>query len=209
MLAFIDLCVRRCRRVFGARSSCVHGACLLANLTDGRVRGIVIVWKVQRIIPLAETSTISHRRKSVICKECYSERNRATPLLNAAECLKNHTQYICGSCGRCICIEHTERGLQRWNFPFRTLEIAKLYLRTADYTVKNCCGVYEIKNTKSKISYKILSGKDDLLLYLKKNPDKSCKEEKPVFSVKEYSEFPNTEVRKLTALEAEKYLSER
>lgn len=75
--------------------------------------------------------------------------------------------------------------------------------------MKNCCGVYEIKNTKSKISYKILSGKDDLLLYLKKNPDKSCKEEKPVFSVKEYSEFPNTEVRKLTALEAEKYLSER
>ena len=40
-----------------------------------------------------------------MCKECYSDNNRITPLLNPIECLENHTQYICGTCGRCICIE--------------------------------------------------------------------------------------------------------
>ena len=67
-----------------------------------------------------------------MCMECYVDENRITPLLNPLDCLENHTQYICGTCGRCICIEHDpKRGLQRWNFPFKSLEIAKLYLRTA------------------------------------------------------------------------------
>ena len=37
------------------------------------------------------------------CKECYSEKNRTTPLLGTRECLENHLQYVCGTCGRCIC----------------------------------------------------------------------------------------------------------
>lgn len=79
--------------------------------------------------------------------ECYAEEQRSTPLRNASECLKNHTQYICGTCGRCICIEHDPiRGLQRWNFPFRSAKTAKLYLRTADYTLKRACGIYEIED---------------------------------------------------------------
>ena len=41
-----------------------------------------------------------------MCEECYSDENRITPLLNPLDCLENHTQYICGTCGRCICIEH-------------------------------------------------------------------------------------------------------
>lgn len=40
-----------------------------------------------------------------MCQECYSRENRITPLLNPLECLENHRQYICGTCGRCICIE--------------------------------------------------------------------------------------------------------
>lgn len=160
----------------------------------------------------------------MMCKECYSEQSRATPLRNPIECLKNHTQYICGSCGRCICIEHTEKGLQRWNFPFKSLEIAKLYLRTADYTAKKPCGIYkisklaaarqgiessaQIKSGTGTVSFKIFLRKEDLLAYLKKNPDKICVGEKPVFSINEYTEFPNTEIRKLTAAEAEKYLTE-
>lgn len=72
-----------------------------------------------------------------MCMECYFDENRITPLLNPLDCLANHTQYICGTCGRCICIEHDpECGLQRWNFPFKSLEIATLYLRTADYSMK-------------------------------------------------------------------------
>lgn len=48
-----------------------------------------------------------------MCEECYCENARKTPLLHPRECLEKHLQYICGSCGRCICIQADEkRGLQ-------------------------------------------------------------------------------------------------
>lgn len=145
-----------------------------------------------------------------MCEECYSDENRITPLLNPLDCLQKHTQYICGTCGRCICIEHDEkRGLQRWNFPFKSLEIAKLYLRTADYTMKKSCGIYEITSGKGRVSYKIFAGIEDLELLLKKNKDKICKQMSPAFTIEKYKEYPNTEVKKLTSKEVEKYMSER
>lgn len=145
-----------------------------------------------------------------MCRECYSNECRRTPLLNPIECLENHTQYICGTCGRCICIEHdSKRGLQRWNFPFKSLEIAKLYLRTADYTKKAPCGIYEIESAKGRLSYKIFANDEELKLYLKNNKDKVCKLMKPVYIVQEYREYPNTEVRKLTPDEIKKYMDER
>ena len=145
-----------------------------------------------------------------MCKECYVDQNRVTPLLNPVECLENHTQYICGTCGRCICIEYDpNRGLQRWNFPFKSLEIAKLYLRTADYTEKKACGIYELKSENGRISYKIFASNEDLKLYLKKNKGKTCEKMASVFSAEEYQEFPNTQVRKLTAEEVETYMKER
>ena len=145
-----------------------------------------------------------------MCTECYVDKNRITPLLNPLDCLENHTQSICGSCGRCICIEHDpKRGLQRWNFPFKSLEIAKLYLRTADYSIKKPCGIYEIKSTNGRISYKIFTDRSDLQLYLKKNKGKTCNKMEPVFIVKEYKEYTGTQVRKLTSDEIKKYMSER
>lgn len=145
-----------------------------------------------------------------MCQECYSRESRRTPLLNPLDCLQHHRQYICGTCGRCICIEKDpKRGLQRWYFPFKTLEIAKLYLRTADYTMKQPCGIYEIENSKGRRSYKIFATKEDLQLFLKKNKDKICPLFAPVFIVPEYKESPNTEVRKLTADEISHYMSER
>lgn len=145
-----------------------------------------------------------------MCKECYVDQSRVTPLLNPLECLENHTQYICGTCGRCICIEYDpNRGLQRWNFPFKSLEIAKLYLRTADYTEKKPCGIYELKSENGRISYKIFASNEDLKLYLKKNKGKTCEKMASVFSVEEYQEFPNTQIRRLTSGEIQKYMSER
>ena len=131
-----------------------------------------------------------------MCKECYVDQNRITPLLNPLDCLTNHTQYICGTCGRCI-------------FPFKSLEIAKLYLKTADYTEKKPCGIYELKSEKGRFSYKIFVSNKDLKLYLKKNKGKTCEKMASVFSVEEYQEFPNTQVRKLTAEEVETYMAER
>lgn len=144
-----------------------------------------------------------------MCPECYSEKSRITPLLNPKDCLQNHTQYICGTCGRCICIQFdAKRKLQRWNFPFRSPDIARLYLRTADVTMQKPCGIYELKNGHDRLTYKIFAGMDELNLYLKKNKDKACKKKSPVFSVSEFRTFPNTEIRKLTAEEVERYLAE-
>lgn len=160
-----------------------------------------------------ENFNIHWNRKGCDCKmcvECYVDKSRITPLLNPLECLENHTQYICGSCGRCICIERDpNRLLQRWNFPFKSLEIAKLYLRTADYTMKKPCGIYELRSKDGRLSYKIFANDEELHLYLKKNKGKSCEKMSPIFSVKEYKEYPNTQVRKLTADEIKQYLSER
>lgn len=145
-----------------------------------------------------------------ICPECYSEKNRITPLLKAEDCLKNHMQYICGTCGRCICIESDKvRGLQRWNFPFKTFEIAMLYLRTADFTMKKSCGIYEIASKGGRKSYKIFADISELHAFLKKNKNKSCEKISPMFEAAEYRECSNTEVRKLTAEEIKKYLLER
>lgn len=145
-----------------------------------------------------------------MCPECYSSDSRITPLLHPLDCLQKHTQYICGTCSRCICIEHDgKRGLRRWNFPFQSLETAKLYLRTADYTLKKACGIYELKSAGGRVFYKIFAGTDDLCRYLEKNRDKLCEKKDPVFSINEYKAFPNTEIRKLTDGEIEQYLSER
>lgn len=145
-----------------------------------------------------------------MCKECYLDNNRITPLLNPIECLENHTQYICGICGRCICIEcDKKRGLQRWNFPFRSHEIAKLYLRTADYTMKKSCGIYEIKDKNNRKTYKIFRDNEELYIYLKKNKNKMCEEMNPIFKVEKYIEYPNTKVKRLSKEEIEKYIDER
>ena len=107
-------------------------------------------------------------------------------------------------------MEHDpKRGLQRWNFPFKSLEIAKLYLRTADYSMKKPCGIYELKNGNGRLSYKIFTGSEDLLLYLKKSRGKTCKDMKPIFMMEEYQEYTNTQIRKLTSDEIQKYMSER
>lgn len=144
-----------------------------------------------------------------MCEECYADDKRITPLLKPRECLEYHTQYICGTCGRCICIEcDHQRHLQRWNFPFQSLSKAKLYLRTADYSMKKACGIYEIHSDKGRVLYKIFADHEELKMYLKKNSDKSCPQMTPLFIMEEYKDYPHTEVRKLTLEEVEQYLKE-
>lgn len=145
-----------------------------------------------------------------MCIECYISESRITPLLNPIYCLKNHTQYICGNCGRCICIEYDPKNnLQRWNFPFKSLEFTKMYLRVADYITKKSCGIYEIQNQNGKSIYKIFSDQNDLEIYLKKHKDKTCENKNPVFKSKKYIDYQNTQIRKLNPDEIQKYISER
>lgn len=53
--------------------------------------------------------------------------------------------------------------------------MAKLYLRTADYSMKKSCGIYELKSEKGRTLYKIFSSNEELRSYLKKNKEKICK----------------------------------
>lgn len=142
------------------------------------------------------------------CLECYSEDCTKRPRVGDLFCLENHVQYICGTCGRCICIDkHPERNLRRWNFPFKTFDVAKLYLRTADFLTRQCCGVYEIVSKSGRKSYKIFLDDKEMKDYIKKNKDKHCTNNQALFRAKEYLEFPYTEIRKLTKKEAEDYWS--
>ena len=144
------------------------------------------------------------------CPECYATDNRATPLLHPEDCLRHHTQYICGTCGRCICIEREpKRGLQRWNFPFRSLDVAKLYLRTADHTMRHPCGIYELKDDKGRLSYKIFADDAEAEAYSKKNKAKTCPGAQPLFRADTYLELPGTPPRPLSAAELARYLAER
>ena len=99
--------------------------------------------------------------------------------------------------------------MQRWKFPSESLEIAKMYLHTADYSMKKPCGIYELKSESGRLSYKIFVDSESLQLYLKKNKGKTCKDMKPVFMIEEYREYANTQIRKLTSDEIQKYMSER
>lgn len=80
----------------------------------------------------------------------------------------------------------------RKSFLFKTFGVAKLYLRTADYTTKQCCGVYEIISGSGRKSYKIFLDDKEMLDYLKKNKDKKCTNNKALFRASEYKDFPNT-----------------
>lgn len=144
------------------------------------------------------------------CQECYSKKSRVTPLLGARECLEKHIQYVCGTCGRCICIDKDEkRNVQRWNFPFKSLEIAKLYLRTADISSKKNCGIYEIINEKGRKSYKIFAETKELDSYLAKHKGKVCEVRQPVFQQTSFREMPHAQIKKLSQEEVEVYLQEQ
>lgn len=111
----------------------------------------------------------------------------------------------------------------RWNFPFKDLESAILYLRVADVTTGSNCGIYEIISCSGRKSYKIFDTSDsgdracsdktnipeDLKIYLKKNPAKSVTSKVPVFTWGDFEVFPGTEVRYLDDNEISKYLAEQ
>ena len=146
----------------------------------------------------------------MMCRECYSKYSRITPLKRPKECLKNHRQYICQTCGRCIC---ANRGL----FPFKTLEMAKLYLRPVEAIKGKPCGIYEVEAFYSKMSkdqkvrktYKILADKQELEVYLKKSTNKKAVSDRPKFAAIEYIQCSEKQLRKLTSTEIELYLKEK
>lgn len=143
------------------------------------------------------------------CIECYAADNRATPLLGKRECLEQHEQYICGTCGRCICCQKDEkRQLRRIDFPFKSVEIAQLYLRVADQLQQEPCGIYEVVSESGRKSYKIFVNDTAFQEYLDKHKQKRAGETQAVYRRSLYQAFSKTETRRLNQTEIETYLNE-
>ena len=143
------------------------------------------------------------------CPECYATDPRITPLLNPEACLLHHRQYICSTCGRAICADIDEKGRFRAMFPFRSLEVAKLYLRAAEVIHQCPCGIYEIASANGRRQYKIFASADELQAYLRKHKDKHCPTLAPLFASPRYTACAQHQLRHLTPAEADRYMQER
>ncbi len=80
-------------------------------------------------------------QKKTICPECYSEYPRITPFFALENCLKNHKQYKCRTCGRLVCIDKNTEISYFSKFNFK--EAARYLLRGGEAFFKEECAVFE------------------------------------------------------------------
>ena len=66
--------------------------------------------------------------------------------------------------------------------------------------MKKSCGIYELRSKNGRLSYKIFADSEDLRVYMRKNKVMMV----PVFQIREYKKYPNTQIRKLTSDEIQK-----
>lgn len=144
-----------------------------------------------------------------MCSECYSDKPRITPLLQAEHCLQDHRQYICSTCGRIICAEVDELGKYRARFPFKTLQIAKYYLRAAEVIHRSTCEIYELKDTFGRIVYRIFKDRADLEAYLAKNPNRELAQNRAVYVSPVYRGCEPDQLRYLKPDEIQEYLAQK
>jgi hypothetical protein len=159
--------------------------------------------------PMAGRRDSSSKGDSMACPECYSDDPRVTPILDPESCLMTHAQYICSACGRAICAEADSQNKYRIKYPFKSLEIAKLYLRAAEAIYGGPCEIYEVEYSNGRTLYKIFHTADDMEAYLKKNPMQSCPSGKPLFTTPSYKPHDKSQVRKMSTGEIAKYLEEK
>jgi len=147
--------------------------------------------------------------KNKVCPECYSDSSRITPLNGARKCLENHRQYICSTCGRIVCIDLVGERKARCFFPFKSKEIAILYLKCAEIITNSCCGIYELIYKRGDKRYKIFETEDELNKFIGKNKGIKCKNKNAVYINKKYSRISETQIKYLAKDEVEKYIQER
>lgn len=98
------------------------------------------------------------------CPECYSEYSRVTPFYASENCLKNHRQYKCKTCGRLICID--KRGEHSFFAKFNSENAARYLLRGAEAFFKEECAIFK-KHGNESYYFEILPVYGNLT---KKNP---------------------------------------
>jgi hypothetical protein len=144
-----------------------------------------------------------------ICSECYSDNPRITPLNGAKKCLENHRQYICSTCGRIVCIDLGGERKARCFFPFKTKEMAILYLKCAEIITNFCCGIYELVYKRGDKRYKIFKTEDELNKFIEKHTNMKCENKKPIYKNKKFTPVSENQIKYLTKDEVEKYITER
>ena len=125
------------------------------------------------------------------------------------ECLKEHTQYVCGTCGRAICIDKGINGKYRVVLPFKTLQIAKYYLRAAEIVHNSTCEIYELSDDDQRKFYMIFKDRNTLNAYLKKNKRYTLIQQDPLFTSPLFRQFHTQQCRHLNDNEIKTYISER
>lgn len=143
------------------------------------------------------------------CPECYSDDPRVTPILDPEKCLKTHRQYICSTCGRCICAEVDDHNKFRARFPFKTLEIAKLYMRAAEAIYGGSCEIYEIEYKNGRIFFRIFENRKNFKEHLDRNPDQNCKSMSPLYKSKGFKPPSLNQMRMLSSKEIASYLEDK
>ncbi len=97
------------------------------------------------------------------------------------------------------------------------LELARLYLRPVEALKGEPCGVYELEAYYSKMTkakkvrktYKIFTGKKELDIYLKKNPNKKALVMESKFRADMYHPPSDNSLRELSPAEIALYISEK
>ena len=143
------------------------------------------------------------------CPECYSDRPRITPLINVAQCLKEHKQYICGTCGRAICVDKGINGKYRVMLPFKTLRIAKYYLRAAEIVNNSTCEIYEFVDNEQRKFYMIFKDQKALNEYLAKNDRFTLSQRDPLLKSPLFRQFHPHQCRRMSENEINTYIGQR
>ena len=143
------------------------------------------------------------------CPECYSDNSRITPLKGAEDCLRNHLQYVCSTCGRVICIGPKGAKKARCLMPFGSLELVKLYIKAAEIMNDGVCGIYELIYRRGEKRYRVFKSIDDLKKHLKSNKNVKCENFDPVYISKKHTPVSEKQIRRLTDEEVQKYLNDR
>jgi len=143
------------------------------------------------------------------CPECYSADPRITPLRGPEHCLRNHTQYVCAACGRCIGADVGKGGKARWRFPFKDADIARLYIRAAEAITGGPCAIYEFEASNGRQFARIFASDQDWDTYCHRNPDKHLKSKESVFVTSSYRPLQKDQRRRLTDQEVSRYMEEK
>ncbi len=93
--------------------------------------------------------------------------------------------------------------------PFKSAEIALLYLKCAEILTGKPCGIYELVYKRGDLRYRIFESGEALQTFLKKHPDVKHDRDEPIYRSKKHVPVQENQVHYLSKKEINTYLQER